>query len=145
MMSDAVIIGSDHAGFAAKEQVRAYLAAKGIEVVDTGCYSEESVHYPVYAKKVATAVGSGQFRRGILICGTGIGMSMVANRFKGVRAALCHNAFTATACREHNDANVLCLGARVLDFEQMKEIIDLWLETEFAGGRHAERLAMFDE
>lgn len=143
-MSEAIIIGSDHAGFAVKEELKSYLLSKGMEVTDAGCYSEESVHYPVYAKKVASAVSDGKFKRGILICGTGIGMSMVANKFKGVRAALCHNAFTATACREHNDANILCLGARVLDWPQIQEIVDLWLNTEFAGGRHAERIAMFE-
>ena len=144
-MSDAIIIGSDHAGFAAKEQVKAYLEAKGLEVVDAGCYSEESVPYPIYAKAVARPISRGEYRRGILICGTGIGVSIVANKFRGVRAALCHNAFTAQASREHNDANILAMGSRVLTWEQMQEIMDLWLETPFGNGRHAERVAMMEQ
>ena len=143
-MTDKIIIGSDHAGFAAKEQVKAYLQSKGIAVEDAGCHSAESVHYPIYGKAVAGAVSRGEYPRGILICGTGIGMSIVANKFPGVRAALCHNAFTAQACRAHNDANILVMGARVLEWPQMKEIVDLWLNTPFAGGRHAERVAMIE-
>ena len=143
-MPEQIIIGSDHAGFAAKEQVKQYLLSLGCPVDDKGCFSEDSVHYPQYGKAVAGAVSRGENKRGILICGTGIGMSIVANKFPGVRAALCHNAFTAQACREHNDANILVMGARVLDWETMREIVDLWLNTPFADGRHAERLAMIE-
>lgn len=143
-MPERIVIGSDHAGFAAKEQVKQYLTERGYTVDDKGCLSGESVHYPVYGKAVAAAVNRGEYARGILICGTGIGMSIVANRFPGVRAALCHNAFTASASREHNDANILVMGARVLEWPAMREIVDLWLDTPFAGGRHAERLAMID-
>lgn len=135
-------IASDHAAFAAKAKVIEFLKAEGYEPVDMGCYSEESVHYPEYGAKVAEAVSSGEYEKGILLCGTGIGMSLVANKFPGVRATLCHNAFTAQACREHNDSNVLVMGARVLTEEQILEITKIWLETEFAGGRHSERLAM---
>ena len=140
-----IIIGSDHAGFAAKEYVKELLAQRGLTVEDKGCYSEESVHYPLYAEAVARAVAAGEAHRGILVCGTGIGMSIAANKVKGVRAALCHDAFTAQACREHNDANILCLGARVLTLEQIKEIVEIWLDTEFLGGRHAIRVAMLEE
>ena len=140
-----IIIGSDHAAFTAKEELKSYLAQHGLEICDVGCYSEESVHYPQYAQAVAEKISSGEFVRGILLCGTGIGMSLAANRYRGVRATLVHDAFTAQACREHNDSNVLVMGARVLSVEQMKELVDIWLNTPFAGGRHAERLAMLDK
>ena len=140
-----IIIGSDHAGFEVKEYVKTLLLERGLTVEDKGCFSTESVHYPIYAKAVAHGVAAGEAPRGILICGTGIGMSIAANKVKGIRAALCHNAFTAQACREHNDANILCLGARVLTQEQIREIVEIWLDTEFAGGRHAIRVAMLEE
>ena len=145
MYDRPLIIGSDHAAFQAKEQLKQFFAEKGIEVTDAGCFSEESVHYPEFAKTVAKAVQCGAFERGVLLCGTGIGMSMAANRFKGVRATLVHDEFTAQACREHNDSNVLVMGARVLDIETMKKLAAIWLETEFAGGRHALRVAMLDK
>lgn len=145
MYTQPIIIGCDHAAWQAKQEIAAYLQSKGLTVEDAGCFSEDSVHYPEFAKKVAKAVQSGQFQRGLLLCGTGIGMSLAANRYKGVRATLVHDDFTAQACREHNDSNVLVLGARVLSLEQMKRFVDIWLETEFAGGRHALRLAMLDE
>lgn len=140
-----IAIGSDHAGFTAKEFIRLMLTEQGLEFRDFGCFSEQSVHYPVFGGAVAAAVAGGECERGILICGTGIGMSIAANKYAGVRAALCHDAFTATASREHNDANILVMGARVLNQEQMREIVSLWLNTPFAGGRHAERLAMITE
>ena len=145
MYDRPLIIGSDHAAYQAKEQLKQFFAEKGIEVTDAGCFSEDSVHYPEFAKTVARAVQSGAFERGVLLCGTGIGMSMAANRFKGVRATLVHDEFTAQACREHNDSNVLVMGARVLDIETMKKLAAIWLETEFAGGRHALRVAMLDK
>lgn len=145
MYDKPLIIGCDHAAFQAKEQLKEFFASQGIEVTDAGCFSEDSVHYPEFAKKVARAVQSGAFERGVLLCGTGIGMSLAANRFKGVRATLVHDEFTATACREHNDSNVLVMGARVLDIDTMKRLAAIWLETEFAGGRHAIRVAMLDE
>ena len=145
MYDKPLIIGCDHAAFQAKEHLKSFFAARGISVTDAGCFSEESVHYPEFAKKVAQAIQSGQFERGVLLCGTGIGMSMAANRFKGVRATLVHDEFTARACREHNDSNLLVMGARVLDMETMDRLAAIWLETDFAGGRHAIRLAMLDE
>lgn len=141
---ETIVIGSDHAGFHAKEEVKKVLEEKGFHVKDMGCFSEESVHYPVYAKAVAKPVSEGIYKRGILICGTGIGMSIVANKWPGVRAALCHNTFTAEASREHNNSNILVMGARVLSDAEQKEILDVWLNTSFGGGRHAERVAMFE-
>ena len=139
-----IAIGSDHAGFKAKEYIKALLEDEGLEYRDFGCYSGESVHYPLYGGAVAKAVAGGECIRGILVCGTGIGMSITANKYAGIRAALCHDVFTAVASREHNDANILVMGARVLNEEQMREIVELWLKTPFAGGRHAERLAMIE-
>jgi ribose 5-phosphate isomerase B len=139
-----IAIGSDHAGFAAKEHLKELLAEQGLASRDFGCFNEDSVHYPHYGLAVAQTVADGECERGILVCGTGIGMSIVANKVKGVRAALCHDVFTAQACREHNDANILVLGARILDEKQMAEIVEIWLNTPFAGGRHAERLAMIE-
>lgn len=145
MYQKPLIIGSDHAAYQAKEQLKAFFIERGVPVTDAGCFSEESVHYPEFARKVAKAVQSGQFERGVLLCGTGIGMSMAANRFKGVRATLVHDPFTARACREHNDSNLLVMGARVLDIATMKELAAIWLDTDFLGGRHAQRIAMLDE
>ncbi|MCL2817410.1 MAG: ribose 5-phosphate isomerase B [Clostridiales bacterium] len=133
-------IASDHAGYKLKEQIKDFLAACGHQALDCGCLSEQSVDYPDYAVPVARDVGSGKYERGILICGTGIGMSIAANKFPGVRAALCHNAFTAQCAREHNDANILVLGARVLSAPEALEMVRVWLETPFAGARHAQRL-----
>lgn len=140
-----IAIGSDHAGFKGKEYLKQLLAERGLLVRDFGCDSEKSVHYPIYGEAVARAVADGVCAHGILLCGTGLGMSIVANKVKGIRATLCHDAFTAQCSREHNDSNVLVMGERVLSREQMAEILDIWLNTEFAGGRHAERLAMISQ
>ena len=137
-----VAIGCDHAAYEAKEEIKQYLLDKGFSVEDKGCFSTESVHYPIYGKAVAEAVVYGEVDRGVLICGTGIGMSIVANKFPGIRAALCHNDFTAEASREHNDANILVMGARVIPISQMKSIVDIWFNTDFGGGRHQTRLDM---
>ena len=140
-----IAIGSDHAGFPLKEKIKDLLVQKGIEVIDKGCYNTDSVHYPEFGAAVAKAVAAGEAGRGILVCGTGIGMSMIANRFHGVRATLCHDEFTATACREHNNSNLLCLGARVLDELQALKLVEIWLATEYAGGRHQTRLDLIEE
>jgi len=140
-----IAIGSDHAGFAAKENVNSLLTELGYQVKDFGCFSLESVHYPEFGALVARAVSRGEYEKGILICGTGIGMSIVANKFSGIRAALCHDEFTAAASREHNDANILVLGARVLDEEKINAIVKIWLNTAFGGERHAQRLDMISE
>ena len=134
-------IGADHGGLELKQEVIKYLnTIKGIEVADLGTATKDSVDYPDYGKKVAEAVTNGTVDRGILICGTGIGMSIVANRYPKVRAALCHDHFTAQMSREHNDANVLVMGERVIGKGVALEIVKTWLETEFAGGRHQLRL-----
>ncbi len=138
-------IASDHAGYELKEKVKGWLVELGQEPVDLGCPSPDPVDYPDYGVLVAQAVHQGQYEKGILICGTGIGMSMVANRFSAVRAALCHDLFTTQASREHNDANVLVMGARVIQPELAQEMVKLWLSTPFQGGRHAGRLAKMDQ
>ncbi len=140
---DPVIIGCDHAAFPLKETVKNFLAGAGIEVEDAGTHNEDSVNYPDYGARVAGGVAGGKFTRGILLCGSGIGMSMVANRFPGVRAALCNDLFSAIMCRKHNDANVLVLGGRVIGETLAIEIVKAWLETDFEGGRHQSRLDMF--
>jgi ribose 5-phosphate isomerase B len=134
-------IGCDHGGFELKEEVLKFIkTVANIEVSDLGPAGRESVDYPDYGAKVAEAVSKGTMDRGILICGTGIGMSMVANRYPNVRAALCHDHFTALMSREHNDANVLVMGERVLGKGVALEIVRTWLDTPFAGGRHQKRL-----
>lgn len=139
-----IVIGSDHAGYALKELVKDYLTALNIEVEDCGTYSEESVDYADFGIAVASKVSSGDFKRGILVCGTGLGMSMVANRFKYVRAALCNDIFSAMMSRQHNDSNILVLGGRVIGVELAKEIVQVWLKTSFEGGRHKSRIDKFD-
>ena len=135
-----IAVGSDHGGFEYKQIIVDFLTDIGQKVDDVGCYSTESVDYPDLADKVCTKVQSGACERGILICGTGIGMSVSANRHQDIRAALCHEAFTARMSREHNNANVLCLGARVLGIEVALDVVGTWVETEFSGGRHQRRL-----
>jgi ribose 5-phosphate isomerase B len=135
-----VAIGADHAGVELKEQIKPVLQELGHDVVDVGTQGTDSVHYPLFAGKVARLLASGQVDRGILICGTGIGMSVVANRFRGVRAALCQDLFTAILSRRHNDANCLALGGRVIGKGLAAEIVKTWLQEPFEGGRHSERL-----
>jgi ribose 5-phosphate isomerase B len=138
-----LVIGCDHGGIDLKNSVVALVKESNYEVTDVGCYSNDSVDYPEFGNAVCETILSGKADRGILICGTGIGMSMVANRYKGIRAALCHELFTAKMSREHNDSNVLCLGARVIGPGLALEIVKTWLGTEFAGGRHLHRIDMF--
>jgi ribose 5-phosphate isomerase B len=134
-------IGCDHGGFELKEEVLKFIrTVANIEVSDFGPADKGAVDYPDFGAKVAEAVSNGSMDRGVLICGTGIGMSMVANRFPRVRAALCHDHFTAQMSREHNDANVLVMGERVIGKGVALEIVKTWLDTEFAGGRHQKRL-----
>jgi len=135
-----IAIGCDHGGYDLKNLIVKALADDSFEVVDLGTYSEESVDYPDFSNKVCQCVLSGECERGILICGTGIGMSIAANRFRQIRAALCHEAFTARMSREHNNANILCMGARVIGTEVALDIVRVWTTTEFAGGRHQRRL-----
>ncbi len=134
-------IGCDHGGFELKEEIVKFIKTiPNIRVEDYGAVSKDSVDYPDYGKRVSEAVAKGVADRGILICGTGIGMSIVANRYPGVRAALCHDHFTAEMSREHNDANILVMGERVIGKGVALEIVKTWLDTEFAGGRHQLRL-----
>ncbi|MGL4970271.1 MAG: ribose 5-phosphate isomerase B [Cetobacterium sp.] len=135
-----IALGADHGGFALKEIVKKHLEGKGFEILDKGCYSADSVDYPTYAKSVANSVLEKEADFGILICGTGIGISIAANRFKGIRAALCSNTTMAKLTREHNDANILALGARITGDILALEIVDEFLRTEFEGGRHLTRI-----
>jgi len=140
-----IALGADHAGFQAKESIRKYLEAAGYVVDDAGTTSEESVDYPDFAAKVARRVQQGQDDLGILVCGTGIGMAITANKVGGVRAAVAHDALTARMSREHNDANVLALGARVLNERQIIEVTESFLSAQFAGGRHQRRVDKISE
>lgn len=137
-----IAIGSDHAGFAYKTEIIEHLKAQGFEVSDVGCPSEESCHYPLFAHRLCELITSGECEAGILICGTGIGMSIAANKHAGIRAAVCNDEYTARLTREHNDSNVLCLGARVINLETAEKLVDIFLSTGFTGGNHATRLAM---
>ena len=135
-----ISLGSDHGGLLLKREIMYLLQEKGYEVDDRGCYREASVDYPDYAELVCADVVAGQADRGILVCGTGIGMSIAANKHVGIRAALCHDTFSARATREHNDSNVLCLGQRVIGTGLALDIVSAWLSGEFAGGRHQLRV-----
>ncbi len=137
-----IAIGSDHGGYALKQQLMKHLTDLGLEYKDYGTYSEESCDYPIYAEAVARAVAGGEAERGILICGTGIGMSMAANKIRGIRCALCGDCYSAELTRRHNDANILALGARVLGEGLAEKIMDTFLTTEFEGGRHARRIGL---
>ncbi len=136
-----IAIGSDHGGYELKEHIREYLKGKGIDVKDYGVYNENSVDYPDCARPVCEAVINGEADKGILICGTGIGISIAANKFKGIRAALCGDVYSAKMSKEHNNANVICLGGRVTGRELAFMIVDAWLDAEFQGGRHEGRVA----
>ncbi|MCK9363114.1 MAG: ribose 5-phosphate isomerase B [Syntrophales bacterium] len=140
MAADKIIIGADHAGFVLKEALKPVLEGRGFSVTDVGTDSEAAVDYPDFGKKVAEAVSTGLFTRGIMICGSGIGMSIVANRFPGVRGALCLDPETARLSRLHNDSNILVLAGRKTDPETAAKILQTWLETPFEGGRHKRRL-----
>ncbi|GAB6144295.1 ribose 5-phosphate isomerase B [Desulfocicer niacini] len=141
--SDAIIIGSDHAAFELKEKLKTFIRKRGIEVVDAGTYDTASVNYADYGKKVAGAISDKIHTRGILLCGTGLGMSMVANRFPNVRAALCSDIFSVRMSRQHNDSNILVLGGRLIGDILACELVREWLETPFEGGRHLERISTF--
>ena len=140
-----IAIGCDHAGFELKEEIAKHLAKRGLQFEDFGCYSTDSVDYPIYGKKVAHAVAAGEYEKGIIICGTGIGISISANKVEGVRAALCGDCFSAEATRLHNDANVLALGARVTGPGLALKIVDTFLDTPFSGeDRHQRRIDMIE-
>jgi ribose 5-phosphate isomerase B len=135
-----IIIGADHGGYLLKEKVVSYLMKKGFLVKDVGTFSLESCDYPLIGYKVAEEISLGKFKKGILICKTGVGQSIVANKLKGVRAALCNNTVAAEFSRRHNDSNVLVLGSRFVSMDKAKKLLDIWLNTEFEGGRHLRRI-----
>lgn len=138
-------IGSDHGGYKLKEAIKAHLDWKNIKYHDFGTYSEESCDYPEYAKAVCEAIRKGECEAGILVCGTGIGMSMAANKFDGIRCALLTNSFSAKLTKEHNNANVIALGGRVTAEGLALDIVDTWIEAKYQGGRHQKRLDMIAE
>jgi ribose 5-phosphate isomerase B len=140
-----IALGADHAGWQLKEEIKAWLLERGAELLDFGTHSPDPVDYPDYAAQVAEAVAAGKATRGVLVCGTGIGMAMAANKVPGVRAAFCPDLFTARMSREHNDANVLALGGRLTGRELALEIVEMWLRAEFQGGRHARRVGKLVE
>lgn len=140
-----IAFGADHGGYELKEILKKILLQGGRDIVDVGCFSNDSVDYPDFADKVVEAILKGECQQGILICGTGIGMSIAANRHRSIRAANCCDVFTARMSREHNDANILCLGARSIGQENAVSMVKIWLETAFSGGRHQKRIAKFSE
>lgn len=140
-----IVLGSDHGGYELKEAVKEHLAHGSHDVTDVGCFSTESVDYPDFAEQAVKSILSGNSDLGILICGTGIGMSIAANRHRRIRAANCCDEYTVKMSREHNNANILCLGARVLEREDALRLVNVWLDTEFTGGRHQKRIAKFSE
>ncbi len=140
-----IVIASDHGGVNLKRAVVNELRKKGVDITDYGPDSEESVDYPDYAKPVSKKVADGEFDRGILICGTGIGMSITANKVKGIRCALVHDSFSAKATRQHNNSNMLAMGERVIGSGLANDIVDIWLNTEYEGGRHERRVCKIEE
>ena len=140
-----IAVASDHGGFALKETVREHLKGRGFEVVDLGTYSEESVDYPVYGRLCGQAVASGEADLGIVVCGTGIGISIAANKVHGIRCGLCTSVEMARLTKQHNNANILALGGRTTEPKLALEIVDTWLDTSFEGGRHQRRVDMLDE
>ncbi len=136
-----ILVGADHAAFELKEQIKPYLTALGYEVLDVGAFSVDSTDYPVYASKVAQSILAGDAKEGILMCGTGVGMSIAANKYRGIRAAAVSDVYSAQASKEHNNANILCFGARVVDYAQATRLIDAWRQAQYQGDRHNQRLA----
>ncbi len=140
-----IVLAADHGGFELKEVIKKNLLQAEWDVVDVGCTSNDSVDYPDFAEKAVSSMLTGDCQRGILVCGTGIGMSIAANRHRQIRAANCFDIDTAKLSREHNNANILCLGARVLETDNAIRMVNVWLETDFTGGRHQKRVAKFSE
>ncbi|MDW8066660.1 MAG: ribose 5-phosphate isomerase B [Aquificaceae bacterium] len=140
-----IAIGSDHAGYPLKEKIKEFLLSKGYKVIDFGTQSMDSTDYPLFARDVCLAVQRNEAQRGILVCGTGIGMCITANKFRGIRAALCMNEYMARTSRKHNDANVLCLGNRIMGDDLALAVVEAWLSTDFEGGRHERRVKLIRE
>ena len=143
-MSEVIALGSDHGGVGLKDIIKEHLEQKGLTVLDCGTQGDESVDYPDFAEAVVKTILKGDAPRGILVCGTGIGISIKANRYKGIRAAVVHSSFTAEMAKAHNNANVLCLGQRVTGIEDACRYVDIWMNTKFEGGRHQGRLDKLD-
>lgn len=145
-MKIMIALGCDHGGYPLMQEIKRHLEKRGLEYKDFGCYSEEAVDYPLYAKKAANAVADGECETGILVCGTGIGMSIAANKIKGIRAAVCHDCFSAAATKEHNNANILAMGARVIGPGLALKIVDTFLDTSFSNDeRHVRRIEMIED
>lgn len=144
-MTEKIIIASDHAGFDLKCEILNYLTTKGYDIFDNGTYSNEAVDYPIIAKDTAKKVASGQYQKGILICGSGIGMSIAANKIKGIRAVVCSDTTSARFSRLHNNANILCFGERIIGEYLAKDICDIWLNTEFEAERHLKRVNLLED
>lgn len=140
-----IALGADHAGYQVKSRIKEFLQEKGFEVIDFGTHSDESVDYPDYAKLVAQSVSQAESDRGILVCGTGLGMAIAANKLRGIRAATCNDTYTARMAAEHTDANVLCVGARVVDADHALAIVQEWLKGKFGAGRHQRRIDKITE
>ena len=140
-----IVMGSDHAGFPLKEEVKQKLLNEGHEIIDVGTHSAESVDYPIYGKAVGEAVAAGEAERGIVVCGSGIGISIACNKVQGIRCALCTSVEMAEMCRRHNDANVIAMGARMIEKDLAFAMVDKWLETEFEGGKHLRRINMLED
>ena len=145
MKKEKIAIASDHGGYILKNYIYNYLLENGHKITDFGTNSDDSCNYPVFAKKVANLIKLGQYTKGILVCGTGLGMQITANRTKGVRAVCVSDTYSARLSREHNNSNILCLGQRVVGEGLAKEIVEVWLNTDFLGERHLRRIAMIDE
>ena len=144
-MENKIIIGSDHAGFSLKEKIKSYLNELGYSVTDIGTHSTEAIDYPIIAKQLANKISNKEYEKGILICGTGIGMSIAANKIKGIRAVVCSDTTSAKFSREHNNANILCFGERIVGEYLAKDICKIWLDTPFAQDRHLKRVNLIED
>jgi ribose 5-phosphate isomerase B len=144
MSVEKIAIGSDHGGFELKKHIVSYLEKKGYEFRDFGVYNSESVDYPVISREVAEHVASGEYSKGILICGSGLGVAIAANKIKGVRAVTCSETYSARMSRQHNNANILTMGGRVVGADLATDIVEIWLNTDFEGGRHERRVNMIE-
>lgn len=144
-MENKIIIGSDHAGFSLKEKIKSYLNELGYSVTDIGTHSTEAIDYPIIAKQLANKISNKEYEKGILICGTGIGMSIAANKIKGIRAVVCSDTTSAKFSREHNNSNILCFGERIVGEYLAKDICKIWLDTPFAQDRHLKRVNLIED
>ena len=140
-----IALASDHAGFVLKEKIKKYLIDNNYDILDLGTNSEDPVDYPEYAHKAAHAVAEGQCEKGIVCCGSGIGMSIAANKVKGIRCALIHDVYTAEMCKKHNNANMIAMGARVVDHDEALKMVEIWMSTQFEEGRHQRRIDQIEE